>query len=248
MLVIPAIDLKGGKCVRLFQGQMDQETVYSGDPLAVAEHWVGAGARRLHVIDLDGAMTGKPQNAAIIGRIVRAFPDLTVQVGGGIRDDDTIQAYLDAGVSYIIIGTNAVNTPHFVPDACIAFRGHIIVALDAKDGKIAIDGWSKLSNHRVIDIAKRFERDGVEAIIYTDINRDGTLTGVNLQATAELAQAITIPVIASGGVSSLEDIRGLCRISEDGVMGAVVGKALYEGALDLAECQALASELCGRPT
>ncbi|HKJ21815.1 MAG TPA: 1-(5-phosphoribosyl)-5-[(5-phosphoribosylamino)methylideneamino]imidazole-4-carboxamide isomerase, partial [Gammaproteobacteria bacterium] len=219
MLIIPAIDLKDGKCVRLFQGQMDQETVYSGDPVAVAEHWVEAGARRLHVVDLDGARTGAPQNAVIIGRIIQAFPDLTVQVGGGIRNDDTIETYLEAGVSYVIIGTNAVSTPHFVSDACIAFPGHIIVALDAREGKIAIDGWSKMSNHNVIDIAKRFERDGVEAIIYTDISRDGTLTGVNLEATLELAQAVSIPIIASGGVSTLDDIKGLCRISEEGVTG-----------------------------
>jgi phosphoribosylformimino-5-aminoimidazole carboxamide ribotide isomerase len=244
MVIIPAIDLKGGKCVRLFQGKMEQETVYSGDPIAVAESWVEAGARRLHVVDLDGARTGRPHNAAIIGRIAQAFPDVTVQVGGGIRDDDTIQAYLDSGVGYVIIGTNAVSTPHFVPDACIAFRGHIMVALDAKDGKIAIDGWSKLSNHDVVDIAKRFERDGVEAIIYTDINRDGTLGGVNVESTAALARAITIPVIASGGVSTLDDIRALCGISEDGVMGAIVGKALYEGTLKLAECMRLAEELC----
>ncbi len=243
MLIIPAIDLKDGKCVRLFQGQMDQETVYSGDPVAVAEHWVEAGARRLHVVDLDGARTGTPQNAAIIGRIIQAFPDLTVQVGGGIRNDDTIETYLEAGVSYVIIGTNAVSTPHFVSDACIAFPGHIIVALDAREGKIAIDGWSKMSNHNVIDIAKRFERDGVEAIIYTDISRDGTLTGVNLEATLELARAVSIPIIASGGVSTLDDIKGLCRISEEGVTGVVVGKALYEGALDFGETQSLADEL-----
>ncbi len=244
MLIIPAIDLKGGKCVRLFQGKMEQETVYSDDPVAVAESWIKAGAKRLHIVDLDGARSGRPQNAAIIGRIAQTFPDVTVQVGGGIRDEDTIQAYLDAGVSYVIIGTSAVSAPHFVPDACIAFPGHVIVGLDARDGKIAIDGWSKLSNHDVIDMAKRFERDGVEAIIYTDISRDGTLGGVNVEATAELARAINIPVIASGGVATLDDIRGLCRVSEDGVMGAILGKALYEGTLKLAECQRLAEELC----
>lgn len=244
MLLIPAIDIKGGKCVRLFQGQMEQETVYSGDPLAMAEHWVGKGARRLHIIDLDGARTGHPVNASIIQGIVEAFPDIPVQVGGGIRDEDAIQAYLDLGVSYVIIGTNAVNAPHFVSDACLAFRGHIIVGLDARDGKVAIDGWSKLSNHDVIDIAQRFERDGVEAIIYTDINRDGTLHGVNVEATAELARAITIPVIASGGVATLDDIRALCGVSDDGVMGTVIGKALYENSIDLGECQALADELC----
>jgi phosphoribosylformimino-5-aminoimidazole carboxamide ribotide isomerase len=244
MLIIPAIDLKGGRCVRLVQGKMEQETVYSDDPLAVAEHWVAAGARRLHIVDLDGAKSGRPQNAAIIGRIVQAFPDVLVQVGGGIRDDETIQAYLDAGVSYVIIGTNAVSTPHFVPDACIAFPGHIIVGLDARDGKVAIDGWSKLSHHDVVDIARRFERDGVEAIIYTDINRDGMLNGVNVEATADLASSITVPVIASGGVSSLDDIRKLCALSDEGVIGAVVGKAFYEGTLQFAACQKLVDELC----
>jgi phosphoribosylformimino-5-aminoimidazole carboxamide ribotide isomerase len=244
MLIIPAIDLKGGKCVRLFQGNMEQETVYSDDPVAAAGAWVKAGAKRLHIVDLDGARSGRPQNAAIIGRIAQAFPEVTVQVGGGIRDEDTIQAYLDTGVAYVIIGTSAVSAPHFVPDACSAFPGHIIVGLDARDGKIAIDGWSKLSNHDVIDIAKRFERDGVEAIIYTDISRDGTLDGVNIEATAALARAITIPVIASGGVATLDDIRGLCAISEEGVMGAIVGKALYEGTLKLEQCQQLAEELC----
>lgn len=244
MLIIPAIDLKGGKCVRLFQGNMEQETVYSDDPMAAAGAWVEAGAKRLHIVDLDGARSGRPQNAAIIGHIAERFPDVTVQVGGGIRDEDTIQAYLDAGVAYVIIGTSAVSAPHFVPDACSAFPGHIIVGLDARDGKIAIDGWSKLSNHDVIDIAKRFERDGVEAIIYTDISRDGTLEGVNIDATAALARAITIPVIASGGVATLDDIRGLCGISEEGVMGAIVGKALYEGTLKLDQCQQLAEELC----
>lgn len=245
MLIIPAIDLKEGRCVRLFQGQMDQETVYSGDPVAVAEHWVAAGARRLHVVDLDGARTGTPRNAAIIGRIIQAFPDLTVQVGGGIRNDDTVEAYLEAGAGYVIIGTNAVSTPHFVSDVCTAFRGHIIVALDARDGKIAIDGWSKMSNHGAVDVARRFERDGVEAIIYTDISRDGTLSGVNIDATLELARAVSIPVIASGGVSTLDDIKGLCRISDEGVMGVVVGKALYEKAFEFGEAQAVADELGG---
>jgi len=243
MLLIPAIDLKDGKCVRLRQGRMDQDTVFSDDPVAVADRWVEVGARRLHVVDLNGAFAGRPINADAIRRIAEAHPDVPIQVGGGIRNDDTIEKYLEMGVSYVVLGTNAVNVPHFVGDACSEFPGHIIVALDARDGKVAIDGWSKLSNHDIVDIARRFEREGVEAIIYTDINRDGMLSGVNVEATVTLARAITIPVIASGGVSKLEDIRRLCAVAKEGVMGAVIGRALYEGDLDLAEAQRLADEL-----
>lgn len=243
MLLIPAIDLKDGKCVRLRQGRMEDDTVFSDDPLAVAERWVAAGARRLHIVDLNGAFAGRPVNAEPIRRIAEAHPDVPIQVGGGIRDDETIELYLEMGVSYVIIGTNAVNAPHFVGDACSEFPGHIMVGLDAKDGKVAIDGWSKLSNHDVIDLAQRFEREGVEAIVYTDINRDGMMGGVNVEATVALAQAIHIPVIASGGVSSLDDIRRLCAVSGEGVMGAIVGRALYEGDIDLAEAQTLADEL-----
>lgn len=242
MLVIPAIDLKDGKCVRLRQGRMEDDTVFSDDPLAVAERWVQAGARRLHIVDLNGAFAGKPMNAAIIREIVRAYPDLPVQVGGGIRDDDTIQGYLDAGVRYVILGTKAINTPHFVGDVCREFPGHIMVGLDAKNGKVAIDGWSKLSHHDVVDIAQRFEKDGVEAIIYTDISRDGMMGGVNIEATATLARAISIPVIASGGISRLEDITALCQIAEEGIIGVITGRALYEGTLDLAAAQKLADE------
>lgn len=243
MLLIPAIDLKDGKCVRLRQGRMEEDTVFSDDPVAVADRWVAEGARRLHIVDLNGAFTGRPVNADAIRRIAEAHPDIPLQVGGGIRDDETIEHYLEMGVSYVIIGTNAVNVPHFVGDACSEFPGHIMVGLDAKGGKVAIDGWSKLSNHDVIDIAQRFEREGVEAIVYTDINRDGMMGGVNIEATVELARAITIPVIASGGVSSLDDIRRLCEAQGDGVMGAVVGRALYEGGLDFIEAQKLADEL-----
>lgn len=243
MLLIPAIDLKDGKCVRLRQGRMEEDTVFSDDPVAVADRWVAAGARRLHIVDLNGAFTGKPVNVDAIRRIAEAHPDIPIQVGGGIRDDEIIEQYLNMGVTYVILGTNAVNVPHFVGDACSEFPGHIMVGLDAKGGKVAIDGWSKLSNHDVIDIAQRFEREGVEAIVYTDINRDGMMGGVNIDATVELARAITIPVIASGGVSSLDDIRRLCGAQGDGVMGAVVGRALYEGSLDFAEAQKLADEL-----
>lgn len=246
MEIIPAIDLKQGKCVRLRQGNMDDSTVFSDDPVAMAGRWVEAGARRLHIVDLDGAFAGKPVNAAVIHDIVEAYPDLPIQVGGGIRDEDTIQAYLDAGVQYVIIGTKAVNAPHFVADVCIEYPGHIIVGLDAKDGKVAIDGWSKLSNHDVVDLAQHFERDGVEAIIFTDIGRDGMMSGVNIDATVELARAITIPVIASGGITNIDDIRRLAEVSPEGISGAITGRAIYEGSLDFAEAQKLADELCGK--
>jgi len=245
MLLIPAIDLKDGKCVRLRQGRMEDETVFSDDPLAMAEQWVNAGARRLHIVDLNGAFAGKPVNAEVIHRIADRFPDLPIEVGGGIRDAETIQAYLDAGVQYVIIGTKAINAPHFVADVCLEFPGHIIVGLDAKDGKVAIDGWSKLSHHDVNDIAKRFEKDGVEAIIFTDIGRDGMMAGTNIESTVALARAITIPVIASGGISGLDDIRALCAVADEGISGAVIGRAIYEGSLDFAEAQSLADELCG---
>ncbi len=243
MLVIPAIDLKEGKCVRLRQGRMDDNTVFSDDPVAVARRWVDAGARRLHIVDLDGAFAGKPVNAGIIGKIVEACPDLPIQVGGGIRDEETVQTYLDVGVSYCIIGTKAVNAPHFVADLCLNFRGHIIVGLDAKDGKVAIDGWSKLSRHDVIDMAQHFEQDGVEAIIFTDISRDGMMSGINMESTVELARAVHIPIIASGGVTNIEDIRALCAVEDEGVMGAITGRAIYEGTLDFAAAQKLADEL-----
>lgn len=245
MLLIPAIDLKDGKCVRLRQGRMEDDTVFSDDPLEVASRWVEAGARRLHLVDLNGAFAGQPVNAEVIHRIAEAHPDLPIQVGGGIRDEDTVQAYLDAGVSYVIIGTKAVSAPHFVNDLCMEFPGHIIVGLDAKDGKVAIDGWSKLSNHDVIDMAQRFERDGVEAIIYTDISRDGMMTGVNVDATVKLARAVNIPVIASGGITNLDDIRALCAVADEGIIGAITGRAIYEGTLDFAEGQKLADELTG---
>ncbi|MDD3651000.1 1-(5-phosphoribosyl)-5-[(5-phosphoribosylamino)methylideneamino]imidazole-4-carboxamide isomerase [Immundisolibacter sp.] len=243
MLLIPAIDLKGGKCVRLRQGHMDDVTVFGDDPVAVARRWVEQGATRLHVVDLDGAVAGRPVNAKIIKAITEAVGGVDVQVGGGIRDEDTIEAYLDAGVRYVILGTQAVNVPHFVADACTEYPGHIIVGLDARDGKVAIDGWSKLSQHGVIDMAQHFERDGVEAIIYTDIGRDGMLGGVNVAGVVELARAVNIPVIASGGVASLADIEALCAVASEGVAGAVIGRALYEGTLDLAEALRRVAEL-----
>ncbi len=239
MLLIPAIDLKDGKCVRLRQGRMEDETVFADDPLEMAQRWVEAGARRLHLIDLNGAFAGKPVNADVVHRIAEAFPEVPIEVGGGIRDEDTVQLYLDAGVQYVIIGTKAVSAPHFINDLCLEFPGHIIVGLDAKDGKVAIDGWSKLSNHDVIDMAQHFERDGVEAIIYTDISRDGMMQGVNVEATAKLAGEISIPVIASGGISTLDDIRALLAVADEGITGAIIGRALYEGAIDLAEAYKL---------
>ena len=245
MLVIPAIDLKDGKCVRLRQGRMDDETIFSDDPVAMAGKWVEAGARRLHIVDLNGAFDGKPVNGDVIKAIASTYPDLPIQVGGGIRDEDTIEAYIEAGVQYVILGTKAVSAPHFVSDVCVEFPNHIIVGLDAKDGKVAIDGWSKLSGHDVIDLAKHFQDDGVEAIIYTDIGRDGMMTGVNVDATVKLASEISIPVVAAGGITNIDDIRRLCEVFDEGIMGAITGRAIYEGTLDFAEAQKLADKLNG---
>jgi phosphoribosylformimino-5-aminoimidazole carboxamide ribotide isomerase len=240
MLLIPAIDLKEGKCVRLRQGRMEDDTVFSDDPVAVAGKWVEQGAKRIHLVDLDGAFAGKPKNADVIHAIVEAFPDVPVQIGGGIRDEETIQGYLNAGIQYVIIGTKAVTEPHFISDIGMEFPGHIIVGLDAKEGKVAIDGWSKLSRHSVVDLAQQFESDGIEAIIYTDIARDGMMQGVNVEATAELARAIRIPVIASGGITNIDDIHALGKVAEDGILGAITGRAIYEGTLDFAEAEKIA--------
>ncbi len=237
MLLIPAIDIKDGKCVRLRQGRMDEETIYSNNPLDVASRWIKEGAKRLHIVDLNGAVNGKPGNADIIHSIAETYPDIILQVGGGIRDEDTIQTYLDAGVNYVIIGTRAVTTPHFVSDVCLEFPGHIIVGLDARDGKLATEGWSKLSNHNVVDMAQRFEDEGVVSIIFTDIGRDGMMNNVNIEATLNLCRQITIPVIASGGVSNMDDIKALCEIAGEGVEGAITGRAIYEGTLDFATAQ-----------
>lgn len=245
MLLIPAIDIKDGKCVRLRRGQMDAVTVYFDDPVDAARRWVEAGARRLHIVDLDGAREGRPRNAQTIAAIVDQHPEVPVQVGGGIRDDDTIQEYLDLGVQYVVLGTKVVAEPHFVPDVCAEFPGHIIVGLDAREGKVAIEGWSKLSHHDVIDLAQRYEQDGVEAIVYTDISRDGMLSGANVEATVNLAQSIVVPVIASGGIHNMDDIRALCEVADEGVMGAITGRAIYEGTLDFAEAQLLADRLAG---
>ncbi|GMV03439.1 MAG: 1-(5-phosphoribosyl)-5-[(5-phosphoribosylamino) methylideneamino] imidazole-4-carboxamide isomerase [Burkholderiales bacterium] len=246
MLLIPAIDLKDGRCVRLKQGDMNAETVFSDDPGAVARHWVEQGARRMHLVDLNGAVAGRPRNEPAIRAIVDAVGgNVPVQLGGGIRDLDTIERYLDDGISYVIIGTAAVKNPGFLHDACSAFPGQIIVGLDARDGKVATDGWSKLTRHDVLDLAKKFEGYGVEAVIYTDIGRDGMLAGVNVEATVRLARELRIPVIASGGFASLDDVEQLCAIEGEGVTGAILGRALYEGALDFRAAQARADELNG---
>ncbi|MBC9073578.1 1-(5-phosphoribosyl)-5-[(5-phosphoribosylamino)methylideneamino]imidazole-4-carboxamide isomerase [Thauera sp. CAU 1555] len=246
MLLIPAIDLKDGHCVRLKQGEMDDATVFSEQPAAMARHWIDQGARRLHLVDLNGAFAGKPKNEAAIRAICdEVGDDIPVQLGGGIRDLDTIERYLDNGISYVIIGTAAVKNPGFLHDACGAFPGHIIVGLDAKDGKVAVDGWSKMTGHDVVDLAKKYEDYGVEAVIYTDIGRDGMLSGVNIEATVRLAQALRIPVIASGGIASLVDIDALCAVESEGVAGAITGRAIYEGTLDFAAAQARADTLNG---
>ena len=246
MLLIPAIDLKDGHCVRLKQGDMDQSTTFGEDPAAMARKWVDAGARRLHLVDLNGAFAGQPKNKAAIKAILAEVgSDIPVQLGGGIRDLDTIERYIDAGLEYVIIGTAAVKNPGFLKDACSAFAGHIIVGLDAKDGKVATDGWSKLTGHDVVDMAKKFEDWGVESIIYTDIGRDGMLSGINIEATVRLAQALSIPVIASGGLAGIADIEKLCEVEIEGVEGVICGRAIYSGDLDFASAQARADELAG---
>ena len=247
MLLIPAIDLKDGKCVRLKQGDMNDSTTFGEDPAAMARRWLDAGARRLHLVDLNGAFAGKPVNEAAIKSIIKEVGGhIPVQLGGGIRDLDTIERYLDDGLRYVIIGTAAVKNPGFLRDACSAFGGHIIVGLDAKDGKVATDGWSKLSGHEVIDLAKKFEDYGVESVIYTDIGRDGMLSGVNIEATVKLAQALTIPVIASGGLSNIANIEALCAVEPEGVEGVICGRAIYTGDLDFTAAQVRADELNGK--
>jgi phosphoribosylformimino-5-aminoimidazole carboxamide ribotide isomerase len=246
MLIIPAIDLKDGHCVRLEQGEMNTATVFSEQPAAMARHWVGQGGRRLHLVDLNGAFVGKPVNEEAIQAIVKELGDeIPVQLGGGIRDLATIERYLDDGIRYVIIGTAAVKNPGFLHEACDAFPGHVMVGLDARDGKVAVEGWSKLTGHDVVDLAKRFEDYGVEAVIYTDIGRDGMLNGVNIEATVRLAHALHIPVIASGGVTNLNDVRNLCAVAGEGIMGAITGRAIYQGTLDFTQAQKLADELAG---
>ncbi len=243
MLLIPAIDLQDGRCVRLRQGDLDDATVFSDDPGAMAAQWLDQGARRLHLVDLNGAVSGKPVNQAAIKSILATIDEeIPVQIGGGIRDLNTIEAYLDQGLSYVIIGTAAVKNPGFLRDACSAFPGQIIVGLDARDGKIATDGWSKLSRHDVLDIAKKFEDYGCDSIIYTDIGRDGMLSGVNIEATVALSRHVNIPIIASGGVANLKDIEALCEVEHEGIEGVILGRSLYEGTLNFTEAQNFADE------
>ena len=248
MLIIPAIDLKDGRCVRLQQGKMDSATVFSDDPVAMARHWAAQGAKRLHVVDLNGAIAGRPKNEKVIRDMIKAVGEqLPIELGGGIRDLDTIENYIDAGVTWVVIGTAAVKNPGFLSDACYAFPGHIIAGLDAKEGKVAVEGWSKLTGHDVVDLAKKFEEYGVEALIYTDIGRDGMMSGVNIEATLKLAQAIKTPIIASGGLHSLQDVQAICeKLVPEGIIGTIAGRALYEGKLDLKKAQAAADKALGK--
>jgi len=238
MLLIPAIDIKEGKCVRLRQGLMEDSTVFSDSPLAMADKWVELGAKRIHLVDLDGAFAGKPANADVINAIAEKYPNVPIQIGGGIRDEKTIQAYIDAGVQYVIIGTRAANEPEFIGEIASEFGKNLIIGLDAKDGIVAVDGWAKLTEHNVVDLAKRFENDGVQAIIYTDIARDGMMQGVNLDATKHLAESVNIPIIASGGVTNMDDLIELQKIESSGISGVITGRAIYEGTLDFAKGQA----------
>ena len=248
MLIIPAIDLKDGRCVRLKQGDMSTATVFSDDPVAMARHWAAQGAKRLHIVDLNGAVAGRPKNEKVIREMITAVGDkVAIQLGGGIRDLDAIESYIDAGVTYVIVGTAAVKNPGFLSDACYAFPGHVIAGLDAKDGKVAVEGWSKMTGHDVVDLAKKFEEYGVEAIIYTDIGRDGMMSGVNIDATLKLAQALKTPLIASGGLNSIADVQAICsKLVPEGVIGAIAGRALYEGKLDLKAAQAAADKALGK--
>ena len=242
MLIIPAIDLKDGKCVRLRQGIMEDETVFSDDPVSMAAQWVEQGARRLHLVDLNGAFDGEPKNAEVVTAIAAAYPDLPIQIGGGIRTRETVQTYLDAGVQYVIIGTKAITEPDFIRDLCKEFAGHVIVGIDAKDGMVAINGWAEVSDQNATDVAKSFEADGVSAIVYTDISRDGMMQGVNVEATKNLADAVNIPIVASGGITNMNDIEGLCAVADHGIMGAITGRAIYEGTLDFADAQRYSDE------
>jgi phosphoribosylformimino-5-aminoimidazole carboxamide ribotide isomerase len=248
VLIIPAIDLKDGRCVRLKQGDMSTATVFSDDPVAMAKHWAAQGAKRLHIVDLNGAVAGRPKNEKVIREMITAVGDkVAIQLGGGIRDLDAIESYIDAGVTYVIVGTAAVKNPGFLSDACYAFPGHVIAGLDAKDGKVAVEGWSKMTGHDVVDLARKFEEYGVEAIIYTDIGRDGMMSGVNIEATLKLAQALKTPIIASGGLTSIADVQAICaKLVPEGIIGAIAGRALYEGKLDLKAAQAAADKALGK--
>ncbi|MBL6691471.1 MAG: 1-(5-phosphoribosyl)-5-[(5-phosphoribosylamino)methylideneamino]imidazole-4-carboxamide isomerase [Pseudomonadales bacterium] len=243
MQIIPAIDFKDGKVVNLKQGQLDQTTTYSDDPVGMADHWVAQGCERLHLVDLDGAFDGKPVNANAISTIAKNHPGLTIQLGGGIRSAEIIEGYLEAGVDYLIIGTRAVQEPEFVGEMCRKFPGHIIVGLDGLHGMVAINGWKEVTDISVKSLAMLFESDGIESIVYTDIGKDGMMGGVNLHATKDLADSVRVPIIASGGVTDIRDIEALLETGEKvtgGITGVITGRAIYEGTLDLAE----AIELC----
>jgi phosphoribosylformimino-5-aminoimidazole carboxamide ribotide isomerase len=248
VLIIPAIDLKDGRCVRLKQGDMSTATVFSDDPVAMAKHWAAQGAKRLHIVDLNGAIAGRPKNEKVIRAMIAAVGEqVPIQLGGGIRDLDAIESYLDAGVTYVVIGTAAVKNPGFLSDACYAFPGHIIAGLDAKDGKVAVEGWSKLTGHDVLDLAKKYEDFGIEALVYTDIGRDGMMSGINIEATLRLAQATKTPVVASGGLTGIADVQAICaQLVPEGVIGVIAGRALYEGKIELKNAQAAADKALGK--
>jgi len=235
MLVIPAIDLKDGACVRLSQGKMDQATVYSDDPVEMARRWEAEGAQRLHIVDLDGAIAGKPVNLKLVEKI-RAAVNLDIEIGGGIRSMETVKQYCDAGVTYIILGTAAITRPDFLAAACDTYPGRIIVGIDACNGMVAVRGWTETTSVTAIEVARRIDSTRVAAIIFTDISRDGMLTGPNITSTAALAQAGTIPIIASGGISSIEDVLKLVPLEPQGVIGVIIGRALYTGTIDLRQC------------
>ncbi|NOY54307.1 MAG: 1-(5-phosphoribosyl)-5-[(5-phosphoribosylamino)methylideneamino]imidazole-4-carboxamide isomerase [Deltaproteobacteria bacterium] len=238
MIIIPAIDLKEGRCVRLIQGDMNQETVYSDNPPEMAKHWESLGAELLHVVDLDGAVEGRPENLPVVQQIVREL-SIPVEVGGGIRTMETIGAYLDAGAARVVIGTKAAEDPAFLAEACRKYPGRIVAGIDAKKGYVAVRGWTDTTKQRAVDLARTMEGAGVTAVIFTDIQRDGMETGPNIASTKELAEAVGIPVIASGGISGIPDIENLLKIESAGVTGAITGRAIYTGALDLAEAIAL---------
>ncbi|MFM2343758.1 MAG: 1-(5-phosphoribosyl)-5-[(5-phosphoribosylamino)methylideneamino]imidazole-4-carboxamide isomerase [Pseudomonadota bacterium] len=249
MLLIPAIDLKDGQCVRLQQGDMEKSTVFSQNPSSMALKWQRMGAKALHLVDLNGAFAGSPQNKEaileILGALEEADEYIPVQLGGGIRDLKTIEYWLDMGIHSVIIGTAAVKDPIFLKEACQVFAGHIMVGIDAKDGMVATDGWAKVSKYSVIDIAQRFEDYGVNSIIYTDIGRDGMLQGINIESTLKLAQSVNVPIIASGGLASIDDIEQLCELESEGIAGVICGKAIYTGAIDFEQAQQMVDEVYG---
>jgi len=245
MQVIPAIDLKEGKCVRLKQGLMDQATIFSEHPAEMAKLWKSKGARRLHLVDLDGAFAGQQKNLSAIKEVIQEMGDIPIQLGGGIRNLDAVENLINIGIDSVIIGTAAITNPGFLHEACFAFPGQVIVGLDAKDGEVAINGWAKLTGHSVFEMAKKFEDYGVASIIYTDIGRDGMLQGINIDATVKLAENGNVPIIASGGLSDIKDIENLCAVANVGIKGVIAGRSIYEGTLDFEKANQLAETLTG---